>query len=101
MNKLLVIVIGSPLVAIAIAVMRISQRTIDDAAGLLAAGLFAVLVGVALFVVLCGVAKVTETRHAKPSHQIAFDHRTQTMIVDAAGRPMELPNGARIVEVQS
>ena len=101
MNKLLAIVIGSPLVAIAIAVMRISQRTIDDAVGQIADGFFVVLVAVAVFVFCLGVAKIIEAWQPKPSHQIAFDHRTQTMIVDAAGRPMELPNGARIVEVQS
>lgn len=70
--------VGSPLVAVAVAVMRASDDTINSAIMLLAGGVFIVLVGVAVRIVLEGVASHRQAQFPAPSHNI--DARRQTAI---------------------
>lgn len=76
--------VGSPLVAVAVAVMRASDETINTAIMLVAAGVFLVLVGVAVRIVLEGVASHRQAQFPAPSHnidarrQVAIDNRSIT-----------------------
>lgn len=76
--------VGSPLVAVAVAVMRASDETIDTAITLVAVGVFLVLAGVAVRIVLEGVASHRQAQFPAPSHnidarrQMAIDNRSIT-----------------------
>ena len=85
---------GSPLVAVAIAVMRASDRTINSAIMLIAGGVFVVLVGVAVNIGLRGLASYRQAQFPAPSHQI--DARRQT--IDARRQSIDAPTAARALE---
>lgn len=76
--------VGSPLVAVAVAVMRASDETINTAIMLIAGGVFLVLAGVAVRIVLEGVASHRQAQFPAPSHnidarrQVAIDNRSIT-----------------------
>lgn len=74
--------VGSPLVAVAVAVMRASDETIDTAITLMAVGVFLVLAGVAVRIVLEGVASHRQAQFPAPSidarRQVAIDNRSIT-----------------------
>lgn len=86
--------VGSPIVAVAIAVMRASDRTINNAIMLLAGGVAVVLVGVAVRIVLEGLATHRQAQFPAPSHQI--DARRQT--IDARRQSIDAPSAARALE---
>ena len=98
-------IVGSPIVATVIAVARAPLATIDRAITVLVFGIVLVLLGVTAWLVLAGAARLRQAQHAKPSHNIAVDRRTQNidarrvMLVNADGERLELPAGARLVEV--
>ena len=99
-------VVGSPIVATVIAVARAPLATIDRAITVLVFGIVLVLAGVTAWLVLAGAARLRQAKHAEPSHNIAVDRRTQNvdarrvmMLVTADGKRLELPAGARLVEV--
>ena len=115
MNALMAILLLSPVAALVaaavVAVMRASDATINTAVILIAFGFAVVLAGVAARIVMEGKASILEgkasIRQAQfpaPSHR--FDNRTQNIdarqqfaVVDADGRPVELPPGQHIAEV--
>lgn len=86
--------VGSPLVAVAVAVMRASDETINSAIMLVAGGVFLVLVGVAVRIVLEGVASHRQAQFPQPSHQI--DARRQT--IDARRQSIGAPAASRAIE---
>ena len=98
-------IVGSPVVAIVIAVARAPLATIDRAITVLVLGVVLVLLGVTAWLVLAGAARLRQAKHAEPSHNIAVDRRTQNidarrvMLVNADGERLDLPPGARLVEV--
>jgi len=98
-------IVGSPIVATVIAVARAPLATIDRAITVLVFGIVLVLLGVTAWLVLAGAARLRQAQHARPSHNIAVDRRTQNidarrvMLVNADGERLELPAGARLVEV--
>ena len=70
--------VGSPLVAVGVAVMRASDKTINSAIMLMAAGVFVLLLAVAVRIILEGAASHRQAQFPAPSHQI--DARRQTAI---------------------
>lgn len=85
--------VGSPLVAVAVAVMRASDETIDRAITMLAGGVVIVLVGIAVRIVLEGLATHRQAQFPAPSHQI--DARRQTAIDN---RQISQPAQTRAIE---
>ena len=102
-------IVGSPIVAIGVSVYtivdRASEKTVNAAFVMLVFGIVLVLAGVTAWLVLAGAARLRQAQHAKPSHSIAVDRREQhidarrVMLVNADGERLELPAGARLVEV--
>ena len=102
-------VVRSPIVAIGVSVYtivdRASETTVNAGFILLVFGVVLVLLGVTAWLVLAGAARLRQAQHAKPSHNIAVDRREQhidarrVMLVNADGERLELPAGARLVEV--
>ena len=82
-----------------------SAGDIDRAITVLVFGIVLVLLGVTAWLVLAGAARLRQAKHAEPSHNIAVDRREQhidarrVMLVNADGERLELPAGARLVEV--
>lgn len=85
--------VGSPLVAVAVAVMRASDATIDRAITMLAGGVVLVLAAVAVRIVWEGKASYRQAQFPAPSHNI--DARRQTAI-DA--RQISQPAQTRALE---
>ena len=108
-------VVGSLIVAIGVSVYtivdRASEKTVNAAfvmlvfGVVLVFGIVLVLLGVTAWLVLAGAARLRQAQHARPSHNIAVDRRTQNidarrvMLVNADGEQLPLPAGARLVEV--
>ena len=102
-------IVGSPIVAIGVSVYtivdRASEKTVNAAFVMLVFGIVLVMLGVTAWLVLAGAARLRQAQHAKPSHNIAVDRRTQNidarrvMLVNADGEQLPLPAGARLVEV--
>ena len=102
-------IVGSLIVAIGVSVYtivdRASEKTVNAAFVMLVFGIVLVLAGVTAWLVLAGAARLRQAQHAEPSHNIAVDRREQhidarrVMLVNADGERLELPAGARLVEV--
>lgn len=96
-----VLIPGAALVSL---ILRASRETASTALLLLAFGIAALLVGGAVYVILQGVASIRQARHPRPSHSYDqreqhIDMRRQTVLVDANGNRMPLPEGAKLMEV--
>lgn len=95
---------GSPVVAVVVAVMRADEGTVNAAVVLVATGLFLLLAGGAAAFVIYALAEVRAAQHPRPSHSYDqreqhIDMRRQTVLVDAHGNRIPLPEGAKLMEV--
>lgn len=99
--------VGSPIAGVAIATMRAPVTTIDRAITLIAAGVFLLCASAGVALVVRQIAEYRAAALPRPSHHVAIDRRTQNidarrvMLVNAAGEQVELPAGAKLVEVMT
>ena len=105
MKALLIVFVsvGTPLTVICV---RVGQNVVDDGVRAIMYAIAACIVMVGVAILLHAIATIRQAQWAKPSHNIAIDKREQhidarrqSLVVDAAGHPVELPAGQKIVEV--